>query len=185
MHRTAVGNLALLCLLVALGVVGRLAQPVWCFTPLAAVAMLAGYCFGRRSVAYIVPLSAMLISDLWLPAYIHPGVMLVVYGFWIFPVVLGQLLRSHFTAVRCGMFSLLPATGFWLISNFAVWSFHGLYPRTVAGLMECYAAAVPFYRAMLAGDIFYVTIVFGACFLATRFVAPRPLATKSYAVESL
>ncbi len=184
MHRTAAGNLALFCLLVAIGAVGRLAQPVWCFTPLAAVAMFAGYCFGSRCVAYLVPLSAMLISDLWLPAYQHPAIMLVVYAFWILPVVLGQLLRADLTALRCGAFSLLPATGFWLISNFAVWSVHGLYPRTLPGLLECYAAAAPFYRAMLAGDIFYLTLLLGAGFLSIRLIAPCHLATKTCTIQS-
>lgn len=176
MQRTAAGNLALFGLLVTIGVVGRLAQPVWCFTPLAAIAMFAGFRFRLRSVAYLVPFSAILISDFWLPAYQHAAIMLVVYGFWMLPVVLGRTLRAHPTVVRCGAFSLLPATGFWLISNLAVWSFQGLYPPTPAGLWECYAAAIPFYRAMLAGDICYGTLLFGAYLLGSGRTSWWPLA---------
>jgi hypothetical protein len=58
---------------------------------------------------------------------------------------------------------------FYLISNFGVWLF-GLnlanqpYPKTLAGLAECYVAALPFLHGTMAGDwafmaVFAVAIV--------------------------
>lgn len=57
----------------------------------------------------------------------------------------------------------------YLISNFGVWLF-GLnlanqpYPKTLAGLTECYAAGLPFLRGTIVGDwtfmaVFVVTVV--------------------------
>jgi hypothetical protein len=61
----------------------------------------------------------------------------------------------------------VPATAFYVATNFAVWAFTGLYEKTLAGLAQCYLAAVPFYRTMLAGDVFFL-IVLGGCLAIAR-----------------
>ena len=63
---------------------------------------------------------------------------------------------------------------FFLSTNFSVWLFQGLYEKTPAGLAACYTAALPFYRPMLAGDVFYAAVLFGAAALAgLRWPATR------------
>jgi hypothetical protein len=52
------------------------------------------------------------------------------------------------------------------VTNFAVWAFQSDYEKTLAGLAQCYWAAVPFYRWMLAGDIFYLAILLACWALA-------------------
>ena len=47
------------------------------------------------------------------------------------------------------------------MSNFAVWAFQSDYEKSWAGLVHCYSVAVPFFRWMLAGDIFYLAVIFG------------------------
>jgi len=37
-----------------------------------------------------------------------------------------------------------------------------LYPMTGAGLVECFTAAIPFFRNSVAGDLVYTTALFGA-----------------------
>ena len=56
---------------------------------------------------------------------------------------------------------------FYIVTNFAVWAFQSDYEKSLAGLAECYWAAVPFYRWMLAGDIFYLAVL-GGCWLAAH-----------------
>ncbi len=170
MKRDTVTQAVVFCLLVAIGVVGRWGQPDWCFTPMAAVTMFAGYYFSRRLTALLVPFSVMAISDTLLPAYDRLGVMLAVYAILLLPILLGGLLRRKMTFSRMTASVTLPATAFWLVSNFAVWSFRDLYPHTAAGLVTCYAAAIPFFRSMLVGDLFYVTLIFGSYALATKGV---------------
>ncbi len=172
MNRTILRNLAVFCLLVLVGVVGRLAQPAWCVTPLAAIALFSGFYFANRWAAILVPLAAMTVSDFWLPAYQHGGIMLAVYAAWLLPVVLGRSLRRSPTPARLCLFGPLPATCFWLLTNLAVWLFQGMYAHSAAGLIECYTAAIPFYRTMLAGDMLYLPVVFGTYFVACRWLAP-------------
>lgn len=158
------------CLLVAIGVIGRWCQPDWCFTPLAGVSLFAGFYFTRRLAAYLVPLAIMAISDLILPAYYQPEVMLVVYGVMLAPVYFGRRLRDKGMLPGLALYGVIPAVLFWLTSNLAVWMFQDMYPSTGAGLLACYASAIPFFRSMLAGDLLYTTLIFG-CYALTTDVA--------------
>jgi hypothetical protein len=36
-----------------------------------------------------------------------------------------------------------------------------MYPKTVSGLMTCYAAGLPFFRRTLAGDMLFTAVMFG------------------------
>ncbi|MEI7923027.1 MAG: DUF6580 family putative transport protein [Planctomycetota bacterium] len=49
---------------------------------------------------------------------------------------------------------------FFVVTNFAVWSAGGWYADNFAGLMACYAAALPFARNMLAGDLVWSAAMF-------------------------
>ena len=175
--QTTVRELAVFLLLVAIGVCGRWGQPEWCFTPIAAVSVFAGFYFGRLWVAALVPLSCLVLSDLILPAYDHLAVMLMTYLSMIVPVALGRLLRSGQSGtgkvMRWAACGLIPATLFFLTTNFAVWAFKSNYEKTWAGLAECYLAAIPFFRWMLAGDLFYLAVVFG-CYALVSLTQRSP-----------
>ena len=71
------------------------------------------------------------------------------------------------------MCGIVPATLFFLVSNFAVWAFQSDYEKSLAGLARCYWAAVPFYRWMLAGDVFYIVILFSCWSLARSKASPQ------------
>jgi hypothetical protein len=59
-----------------------------------------------------------------------------------------------------------------------VWAFESDYPKTLAGLYACYLAAVPFFRSMLAGDLFYLAVLFGCAAVAgQRRMAAEPAKT--------
>ncbi len=73
--RQTLRDVLVFALLIAIGVVGRWAQPDWCFTPIAAVAVFAGFYFSRIGVALLVPLAVLGISDLVLPAYGSGGAL--------------------------------------------------------------------------------------------------------------
>ena len=167
MKQTTKIHAVVFVLLITLGVVGRVAQPAWCFTPLAAVTLFAGYFLASPLVAALVPLSILAVVDWWLPGYASHGVMLAVYTAALFPVLLGRFLRRRPTATRLATTAVLPAIFFSLTTNLGVWLFQDMYPKTFAGLIACYVAAIPFLRNMLAGDVFYVGVVFGCAYLAT------------------
>jgi hypothetical protein len=174
-------DLLVFALLIAIGVAGRWGQPEWCFTPIAAAATFAGFYFSRWAVASLVPVAILTISDVLLPGYNSIPVMLATYAVMIVPVWFGRMLRGEHRGWRragrwlfCG---LAPATLFFLVSNFAVWAFQSDYEKSLAGLTQCYIAAVPFFRWMLAGDVFYITVLFGCWALAdipNSVVSRRP-----------
>jgi hypothetical protein len=172
-----IADLLVFALLIAIGVTGRWGQPQWSFTPIAATAIFAGLYFSRWAVAAMVPLAILGISDLLLPAYNSVPVALATYGVMVAPVWFGRKLRSdrQFKIGRLAMFGLLPATLFYLTTNLAVWAFQSDYEKSLAGLAECYWNAVPFYRWMLAGDVFYIGLLFGCWALAGAF-RPRIVA---------
>jgi hypothetical protein len=156
--------------LLALAVVGRWAQPAWHFTPLAAVTAWGGFTFRHWAPAALLPIAALAISDLRLPSHDHGGVMATVYAMTALPWLLGRAARggSLKRQVACwGMCGLLPATAFFLVTNFAVWAFQSAWEPTWQGLLECYAAGIPFYRTMLAGDLCYLSLLAG-CWLAAN-----------------
>lgn len=161
-------DLGLLIVLVVFGVLGRWLQPTWFFTPTAAVGLFAGYYFSRRWLALAAPLCVMLISDLVLPAYGNAAVLVAVYAALALPVVLGWQLRKNPSYGRLALCGLLPSVVFYLTTNFAVWATLGWYPPTAAGLLQCYAAALPFFRWMLTGDVLYTATLFGAYVFATQ-----------------
>ena len=56
--------------------------------------------------------------------------------------------------------SLLASVIFFIVSNFGVWAGGMIYPQNLVGLMECYAAAIPFFGNTLMGDLFYAGALF-------------------------
>jgi hypothetical protein len=162
-------------LLVAIGIAGRWAEPEWNFTPTAAMAIFAGYYFASWVAAVLVPLMILGVSDLLLPAHDNLPVMLVTYAAMTVPVWLGRVMsrRDHgaLAAWRWAICGTVPATLFFVVTNFAVWAFQSDYEKSLAGLVHCYSAAVPFYRWMLAGDLFYLTILLG-CFALAKMGVP-------------
>ena len=173
--------------LVALAVAGRLWQPtwngeqLWHATPLAAVALAAGFLFANPLVAASVPLAALALSNLVLPGYGSLGVAAVVYAATAWPVLLGTCGvlgqdRPRWLAVVGG--SLATSLVFFLSTNLAHWAFMADYPRTMAGLGECFVAALPFYRWMPVGDAAWTLATFGlivAARMAAEAVATRRL----------
>jgi len=148
-------------------------------TPIAAMALLSGACFGNRKLAYLLPLAAMLLSDLVLGCTRYGmlsmlGIQPVVYACILATTALGQLIKDRRSVRQVGTASLAGSLLFFVVTNFAVWATGRLYPLTGSGLAVCYAAAIPFFRNSLLGDIAFTTILFGGmALLENRLVWMR------------
>ena len=135
------------------------------FTPLGALALFGGASFADKRLAFLVPLGALFLSDLVLGLY---SGMPVVYGSFALVVCLGLGLRRWRTAGTIAGATLASALLFFVITNFGVWAFGTLYPKTAQGLGACYVAAVPFFQNSLLGDAVYAAMIFGGWALAER-----------------
>lgn len=151
------------------------------FAPIGALALFGGAQFVDRRVAFLVPLAAMLLSDLCIGLYPHMG---WVYGSFALITCLGLWLRSHRRILPIAGASLLASSLFFLITNFGVWANStATYTKGLAGLVTCYVAAIPFFGNTLLGDGFYVLVLFGGlALLENRFVMLRdPIAASTTA----
>lgn len=165
------------CLL-AIDITARMVPHAPNFTPIAASALFASFWFERPILAVMVPLAAMSFSD-WFIGFYDWRVMTSVYLALAFPAVLGPFIRSKFTAGRVIASAIASSTLFFLLTNFAVWSFASMYPRTLNGLVQCYGAAVPFFRNTLTGDLVWSGVFFGAYGAFRRVLALRALAART------
>ena len=134
-------------------------------TSVAAVALFGGAYFSDRRLAFLVPLAALFLSDLVLGFYGH---MAVVYSSFALIVCIGLWLGKDRSVPRITAAALASSILFFLLTNFGVWAFDSLYPRTLDGLIDCYVAAIPFFRNTLQGDILYTLILFGGFALLER-----------------
>ena len=142
-------------------------------TMLGAGMLFFGANLRRRQRLLVLPALALLaVSDYWLTAYaygypFHPAGYLPTW-LWYGAVCLGASawLRRGRTVPRILYASLASSTGFFLISNGMVWLRGSMYPHTAAGLQQCYAAGLPFYRNDLAS-----TLIFSAVFFAVPLFA--------------
>jgi hypothetical protein len=138
------------------------------FTPIAAMALFGGVCFGRR-YALIIPLAAMVVSDYFIGFH---NTIPYVYGSFILAGLIGIWLQKHKSIGWIVGGTLTSSVLFFVVTNFGVWATGG-YPPTFGGLVECYVAAIPFFRNTVLGDLTYVAVLFGLYESALHFLRQR------------
>lgn len=150
-------------LLVVIGAAGRLWQPAYHVTPMAAVGLMAGFVFGNPLVAMSVPVAALAASNLFLPAYGSVTMAVVVFAATAWPALLGffapGIREGRWWTWLGGAFA--HSLVFFLATNLAYWLISDDYPRSFAGLVECFTMALPFYRWMPVGDAAWSLAVVG------------------------
>jgi hypothetical protein len=164
-------NKKIVAAMIGLGACARLLPHPWNLTPILAIAVYAGVQFGKLRTGVIATFLALLLSDLVMGLYRGMG---WVYAAWLIPVLIGRVVRRQPGVTAIAMGALCSSVSFFLITNFAVWAGGHLYPRTAAGLVACYAAAIPFYRNQLLGDAFYTVALFGGHSLIQNLVRRQP-----------
>ena len=127
--------------------------------PITAVALFAGTFFDKKHWAMLMPLLAMIMTDIFL-------------GFsMITPVVYLSFLAITAVGIRFKKMNistiLLSSLVFFVLSNFGVWVLY--YPLTAEGLTTCFTLAIPFFINSMLGDIFFsALLLFGYRFAAQR-----------------
>jgi hypothetical protein len=145
------------------------------FTPIGAIALFGGACFGRRITAFIAPLAALWLSDLILnnlilkpqfPQYYPEGFIwfssVSIYLAFAMITALGWLTLKNIRVPRLIGASVGASLLFFLVTNFAVWQGSTVYPQDFTGLMASYLAGLPFFWNTLLGDLTYTAVMFGA-----------------------
>jgi len=174
-------DVSFFCLLVICGVVLRL----WLrdypnVSPVAALALLSGCLFSKRSMAIAVPLSVMVISDLKFGGYDF-FIMMSVYTCLMLPALAGPWLKSRLqtpqkvvkTCLTIGASGLLCSIAFFVVTNFTLWWSGSMYPNSMSGLMLCFSQAIPFFRHTLMGDLVFAFAFLGSYTVALQWISHR------------
>ena len=173
----------ILTALVLLAALVRLIDGAQNFAPIGAMALFGGACFASRKAAFLVPLSAMLLSDVLLNLTRHSNLWseawkLTAFTYLAFVLVvsLGMLLRNRTRSVfAIAGGSLVGSLVFFVVSNFGWWMTMGFHAPNFAGLTQCYVQALPFFRNTIASDLAFNAVLFGCFALAeSRVLATRP-----------
>ena len=127
------------------------------FTPIIAMGLFGGAYLKDKRWALMLPVVAMLLADLYLGFH---GTMIWVYGSLIIITAMGFLLNSGVTLKNGAIATIGGSLLFFLVTNFGVWASGSFYPKTVEGLISCYAAGIPFFGNTLAGSVFYSGLMF-------------------------
>ncbi len=154
-------QLAILIGFVLAAALARLLPHAWNFTPVEAVALFGGAYFSQRWAAFLIPLGALLLSDLWLGFY---TLMPVVYACIALSVLIGMTLRGRVGVRNVAVAGFGSVLLFFVITNFAVWWFADpliSHPACQIGLTECYVAALPFLKSQLLGTVVWSVLLFG------------------------
>ncbi len=160
-------QLAVLIAMVFGAAVMRLLPHLPNLTPIAAMALFGGAYFSDKRLAFLVPLSALFLSDLILGLY---GQMPVVYASFALIVCIGFSLQKRRRWLPIAGAALASSVLFFVTTNFGVWLLSSWYPKNLEGLVACYVAAIPFFRNTLLGDALYTAVLFGGFALAERWL---------------
>ena len=151
-------------LVVLMAVVMRFLPHPANIAPIAAMALFGG-AYLNKKYAVVLPLLAMLISDLFLGFH---KTMLFVYGSFLIASIIGINLKNKVKIKPVLGASLLSSVVFYVVTNFGVWLTSGMYEMTFLGLIKCYVLAIPFFRNTIAGDLFYTVMMFGGYEIVLR-----------------
>lgn len=177
-----------LALVVGLTVAFQHVEPqyrVWNLSAVGAVALFAaarlglvhGFLFAAAAVIF-KDLAYYLLTNWWEP---YPLAWLYFAGYalagWYF-------LRRPAAPVRIIGTALGVSLSFFVVSNFVAWLEQARpYGYSLEGLLNCYAAGIPFYRGTLLGDVLFTAALFGANAVLVWTFAPTAAAEEVRATE--
>jgi hypothetical protein len=164
--------------MILLAAVSRMVPHMMNFAPMGAMALFGAAHFRSKWLAFLVPVAATWLSDLYLNNVIYNQYypefcwfslgMFWSYGAYLLTTICGVLVFRRITAGRVIGGALAASLLFFFISNFGVWYRGTMYPHTMAGLRDCYITGIPFLKGTLLGNLFYSTVLFGSFALMQR-----------------
>ena len=140
-------------------------------TPLAAMGIFGAAYLKERWQAILIPFAALFLSDLYLNNVIYAK-LYPTEGFqwitsvWIY-LAFGLLILASQTILKkmktqnIALASVVSSLIFFFVSNLNPFFESNMYPKTGAGLLACYTAAIPFLTNTVVGDLFYCGVLFG------------------------
>jgi hypothetical protein len=149
-------DIAIAVCLIAFAVMLRLLPHPANFAPIAAVSIFGGAILPRR-IGLWVPLVAMMASDFVIGFY---KILPVTWSCYLLIALASSVWFKKPKLARGAFLTISASVFFFVVTNFAVWVWGGLYAHTWAGLSQCYTMALPFFRNTLLSDMVYTAGLF-------------------------
>lgn len=145
------------------------------FVPLGASLLFFGAKMSRKQMW--IPLALFAASDIVLTRFVYhypfSAETLVSWVWYAAALGIGMLLRKNDNLVRVAGASLAASVSFFLVSNLGSFFFLDMYPKTWAGLAECYTLALPFFRTTLTSDMLF-SLAFFSVPVAVALLTRKP-----------
>ena len=145
------------------------------FVPLAASLLFFAAKMPRKQLW--IPVALFALSDVVLNRFIYryplTGDTYVSWVWYVGALAIGLLLRKNDNLLRVAGASLAASVSFFLVSNFGSFLFMEMYPKTWAGLAECYTLAIPFFRATVVSDMVF-SLAFFSVPVAIELLSGKP-----------
>ncbi len=127
------------------------------FTPILALALFGGAYLPNKKTSFLIPISAMFLSDLILGFHSQ---IYGVYGCILILSFLGRTIQNKISIGNLAITGFIGSLIFFIITNFSVWLSGSIYPLTTTGLIECYTMAIPFFHNTLISTFVFLAILF-------------------------
>ena len=167
-----------LFILILLAAFSRIIPHMPNFSPLGAIGLFGAAHFSKRWQAFLVPIAATWLSDLYINNVIYGQYYPTFtwfyegfywqYGTYLLITLAGIFILNKVTPLRILGAALTSSALFFLITNFSCWPGNPMYSQDLNGLIACYIAGIPFLEGTLYGDLFYSATLFGLFALAQR-----------------
>lgn len=156
------------------------------FSPVIAIALLAGFIIRQKDLSFVLPLLALFLSDAVIQVLYKTG-NFEYSGFYggqwknylllLSATLIGWLVKgARYGGLVAG--GIASPTLYFLASNYLVWqgTSEAVYARDFNGLMTCYEAALPFYKNSLAAMLVFLPVILLLYNYLTRSKAELKLA---------
>jgi hypothetical protein len=148
------------------------------FAPVVAIGLVSGLLIKDAKTAILIALLGQFVADVYFqlfPTATNIGFygisQIFVYAGLIAAAFIGKSLNKiNATTIVGG--TLAASTAFFLISNLGVF-FQDFYGITLAGFVQTYTMAIPFFKASVQGDMLGSLVIFGAYFIVKSAFASK------------
>ncbi len=124
------------------------------FTPILAVGIFAGFYFKNFILSFFIVVFSMFLGDLYLGFH---NTMFFTYSALAVAVISGYFIKK-FKFTEIFLSGLISSLSFFVITNFGAWLTLAMYDKNLAGLMNAYILAIPFFHNTLISTFLYLII---------------------------
>lgn len=163
---------SILSALIVLAAFSRIIPLMPNFSPLGAIGLFGAAYFAKKWQAFLIPLTATWLSDLFINNVIYkqsnPDFIWFYdgfywqYGSYILITLAALFIFRKLNTQRILAGAFTSTAIFFLLSNLGCFPNNPIYTQDFSGLIMCYSAGVPFLKGTLLSDLLYSGVLFGS-----------------------